>query len=97
MSLNVRGLNNSRKRKAVFGWLKRSRHDIIFLQETHSTLELEHMWKQDWSGPIIFSHGSGNSKGCCILIRDTLDFKTPAKEFGKKVPGKWLFGCGCRF
>ena len=75
ISLNVRGLNNLSKRKAVLRWLAKGKYDIILLQETHSTLELERVWHDDWSGPIFFSHGTSSSKGCCILIRDTLDFK----------------------
>ena len=76
LSLNVRGLNNFSKRKAVFRWLDKSKFDIIFLQETHTTARLESIWRREWSGPVFFSHGSGNSRGCCILIRDTLDFNT---------------------
>lgn len=76
LSLNVRGLNNFSKRKAVFRWLEKSKFDIILLQETHTTSQLESLWRREWSGPIFFSHGTGNSRGCCMLIRDTLDFKT---------------------
>lgn len=76
LSLNVRGLNNYAKQKSVFRGLEKSKNDIILLQETHTTLELENNFKNDWSGPIFFSHGTNNSKGCCILVRPTLDFKT---------------------
>ena len=34
LTLNVRGLNSSRKRRQVFRWLHLQRSDIIFLQET---------------------------------------------------------------
>lgn len=74
LSLNVRGLNNLGKRKAVFRWLDKGNFDIILLQETHSTVETEILWKREWSGPIFFSHGTGNSRGCCMLVRNTLDF-----------------------
>jgi len=76
LSLNVRGLNNYEKRKAVFRWLDKGKFDIILLQETHSTVELESVWKRDWPGSIFFSHGTGNSRGCCILVRDTLEFNS---------------------
>ena len=38
ISLNVRGLS-SRKRRQVFRWLHQQESDIIFLQETYSSLD----------------------------------------------------------
>jgi len=75
LSLNVRGLSNPSKRKSVFNWLKRSRYDVIMLQESHSTVETESMWISDWPGPVFFAHGSRNGRGCCTLVREELDFK----------------------
>ena len=37
VSLNVRGLSNFRKRRAIFTWCRKQKADLIFLQETHST------------------------------------------------------------
>ncbi len=62
--------------ECYFRWLENAKYDIILLKETHTFTELEHIWKQDWSGPVFFSHGTNNSKGCCVLIRDNLDFKS---------------------
>ena len=39
LTLNVRGLNSSGKRRQVFRWLHLQRSDIIFLQETYSSTE----------------------------------------------------------
>ena len=49
-SLNVRGIRFSTKRKALFTWLNERKYDIIFVQETYSTVE---MWN-------IFGKGNGN-------------------------------------
>ena len=38
MSLNVREIRTFEKRKAVFSWLVNSDADVIFLQETYSTV-----------------------------------------------------------
>ena len=38
LSLNARGLSNFRKRRTIFTWCRKRNSDIIFLQETHSTL-----------------------------------------------------------
>ena len=75
VSLNVRGLCNASKRQAVFKWLDNRKYDVIFLQETHTTIGSETVWNRDWKGSVFYSHGSSNSRGCCILIRKGLDFK----------------------
>ena len=41
LSLNVRGLGNFRKRRAIFTWCRKQNADLIFLQETHSTKSCE--------------------------------------------------------
>ena len=35
LSLNVRGLGNFRKRRAIFAWCRKENADLIYLQETH--------------------------------------------------------------
>ena len=76
VSLNVKGLNNLKKRKAVFRWITRHKFDLAFLQETHSNKEIEHQWKNEWAGQVYMSHGSRDSKGCMIMIRQGLDCET---------------------
>ena len=69
-SLNTRGLADKRKRTVVFSWLKDQAATIFFLQETHTTPDVEKMWMEEWGSPnIFFSHGTSNSKGTCILFR----------------------------
>ena len=75
LSLNVRGLRNFDKHKAVFRWLKLKKADIIFLQETHTTAAEESKWWNLWDGPSFFSYGSSNSRGCSILIPTKLILK----------------------
>lgn len=73
VSLNVRGLRNFRKRRAIFTWCRKQKADLIFLQETHSTKENEYKWKKEWGSEIIFSHGSSNARGVAVLIKRGLD------------------------
>ncbi len=73
-SFNVRGLANTVKRKMVFNFLKqKSKRAIFLLQETHSCLETEKDWLDDWGGDIYFSHGSSNSAGVATLVSPGLD------------------------
>ena len=70
VSLNVRGVNNFHKRRTIFTWCRKRKADIIFLQETHLRKELEKQWMNEWGGKIFFSHGSPNSCGVAVLIRN---------------------------
>ena len=70
ISLNVRGLSNFKKRKSILSWCRKQKVDIIFLQETHSTVQNEKQWKAEWGGPIELAHGSSNARGVGILISE---------------------------
>ena len=67
-SFNARGLGDSFKRRAIFDWLRQNHQGIIFLQETHSTKDTENIWKTQWGGQILFSHGKSNSSGVAVLF-----------------------------
>ena len=69
LSLNVRGLRNHVKRRALFLYLKNQKADFYCLQETFSLEEDEVIWASEWGGKILFSHGTKHSKGTGILQR----------------------------
>ena len=78
LSLNVRGIRSPSKRKAIFLWLEKQKQDIIFLQETYSTPEVESTWKTQWKGKKFFAHGTNHSCGVMILVREDLEFELKA-------------------
>ena len=73
ISLNVRGLNGSRKRRQVFRWLHQQKWDIILLQATYSSLDTIGRWESEWGGKIVSSHGLSHSRGVMILFKPRLD------------------------
>ena len=76
ISVNVRGIRDRIKRKNIFEWTVKSKGgDVIFLQETYSTQDIEHVWKQDWGGQMFFSHGSSHSKGVLVLLSPEVKIK----------------------
>ena len=75
LSVNIRGLNDRKKRRNLFRWVKKNKYDICFIQETYSSNEIENIWKNEWGGQIVFSHGSSHSRGVLILIKPGLDAK----------------------
>ena len=89
LSLNVRGIKNFKKRRTVFNWARHKNPDIILLQETHSELSDETHWKREWGGNAIFSHGSNNSCGVCILFRNGLDIEI--KQVITDRLGRYIF------
>ena len=73
LSLNVRGISNFKKRKTIFTWCRKQKADFIFLQETHSKIDSEKCWRNEWGGEIIRAHGSSNSRGVAILVKKDVD------------------------
>ena len=66
-SLNVRGLVDSKK---VFHYFNLKEYQIILLQETHSTAEIESYWKAEWGHNLFYSNGTSNSRGTAVLIKN---------------------------
>ena len=47
-TFNCRGIQDHVKRRKIFHYLRVIDCDIIFLQETHSSVNDEKMWKSQW-------------------------------------------------
>jgi len=52
-SLNLRGLRNVNKRRAIFSYLKSQTAAIFYLRETYSSIENEKVWAAEWGGKIF--------------------------------------------
>ena len=76
LSLNVKGLRNNIKRNKIYHWIKENNgsNSIIFLQESHSDRKSEKLWKSQWNGEILFSHGTTHSCGVMTLIGSNVEF-----------------------
>ena len=73
VSPNVKGISNFQKRRTMFTWCRKLKADIMFLQETHSTVKTETQWKNEWNAEIITSYGGSNARGVAILIKAGFD------------------------
>ena len=69
-TFNCRGIQDFVKMRKVFHHLRSITNDIIFLQETHSSVNDEKFWKQQWGEHAWFCSHSSNSRGVAILIRN---------------------------
>ena len=54
LSLNVQEIRSPSKRKAFFILLNKLNYDIIFPQETYSTIEVEKISRTQWKGKLFF-------------------------------------------
>ena len=67
MSVNARGIANDKKRRAIFDF-HRTNSDILIIQETHSSANIEQCWQAEWGGRVIFSHGTTAARGIAIFL-----------------------------
>ena len=72
ITLNVRRIRNSVKRRSIFSYLKNQNCHFYLLQQTFSEPKDERVWKNEWGGDVFFSHGSNHSRGVCILVNPSI-------------------------
>ena len=86
LSNNVRGMHSSKKPLREFQYFKSKLkpNGFLFLQETHSTIDCEKKWKDEFGGDLHFSHGSSNSCGVLIAFYGNQDITVKKKLSGKK-------------
>ena len=74
LSNNVKGLQSTKKRLKLFNFVKnKTGPKGDFLQETHSSVETEKKWTDDFKDKIYYSHGKTNSCGVLIAIYGNLN------------------------
>ena len=58
-------MQSSRKHVKIFEYFRNkvAPKGILLLQETHSSVEMEKQWSDDFQGQLYFSHGKTNSCG----------------------------------
>ena len=83
VTLNVRGMNRSIKRRSIFRWLHNQNAHFHFLQETYSDKNSKAIWEAEWGGKIFCSHGTKHSKGVMILLNPKSDIEVESFEEDK--------------
>ena len=54
------------------------------MQEKHSIKKHENLWKYQWHGDMIFSHGTSGSRCVCVAFRCNLEYKVLSPESSDK-------------
>ena len=68
----MRGVQKPEKRRAIFDFY-RVNSDMLILQETHSSPECEDIWKAEWGGEVLFSHGTSAARGIAIFLKKGME------------------------
>jgi len=75
MTLNCQGLGDPEKRRDVLNYLRKKKHNIYCLQDTHFTDKLEPYIKAQWGYTCIFNSYTSNSRGVAIMLNNNFDLK----------------------
>ena len=82
VTINVKGLQNAKKRNDIFETFKRLDFDIIALQETHCDLKSVDQWTNEWDHGSFWSTGSKEKRGVAFLFGKNLDIQVLQKAVG---------------
>lgn len=74
-SINTNGLQQSEKRQRLIEWSKQQQCNILLMQETHFSQNIENKLIQDFKGSLYQSNGTSNSRGVAIWIKKNVEFK----------------------
>ena len=73
-SVNGQGLCSPYRRKLAFSFFNRNKFDIVFIQETHFTSEMEIQVQSEWEGDVFFTHGTNSARSVEILFSSRLEY-----------------------
>ena len=84
--MNARGLRDTLKRNQILSYFKSKFLDIVLVQETHGTPDVEKQWCAEWGGKICFSHHNSASRGVMILCSRAIIVRKSMSDNN----GRWI-------
>nr|P14381.1 RecName: Full=Transposon TX1 uncharacterized 149 kDa protein; AltName: Full=ORF 2 [Xenopus laevis]AAA49976.1 ORF2 [Xenopus laevis] len=87
-TLNTNGCRNPFRMFQVLSFLRQGGYSVSFLQETHTTPELEASWNLEWKGRVFFNHLTWTSCGVVTLFSDS--FQPEVLSATSVIPGRLL-------
>ena len=73
--MNCRGLGEELKRRDVLNYLRNHKYDIICLQDTHFSKQIEKQIEHEWGFNTFFNSFDSRSRGVAILFKNSFEFK----------------------
>lgn len=80
ISINCQGLHDYKKRKDVFQFYRQQKCNILCLQDTHFTEDMENDITNEWGYTAYFNSFSSQSRGVAILFNNNFDFIVHRKK-----------------
>ena len=74
-SFNCNGINDFKKRKDIFEYLRNKDANIFFLQETHLPLKQENFIRSNWGYSVWLAGSETNRNGVAILFNNNFEHK----------------------
>lgn len=74
-SFNCNGINDFKKRKDVFEFLRKQNNNIYFLQETHLPQKQENFIRSNWGYSVWLAGSDTNRNGVAILFSNKFEYK----------------------
>ena len=74
-SINTNGLQQSEKRQRLIDRSKQQQCNIILMQKTHFSQNIENKLIPDFKGSLYQGNGTSNSRGVAIWIKKNVEFK----------------------
>ena len=75
VSVNCQGLGDFEKRKDIFLNYRKTKLNILCLQDTHFTPQKELDIRNQWGFDAYFSSYTSNARGVAILFNNNFEFK----------------------
>lgn len=75
ISANCQGLHNFKKRKDVLQYYKQLECNILCLQDTHFTIDMETDIRNEWGYDVYFDSFTSQSRGIAIFINNNFEYK----------------------
>ena len=68
-----------------YRWFRHQKAQVVFLQETYWSRDIENIVRSEWRGPcFFFSHGSNHACGVAILFQQNLAIEQVKVKHGKE-------------
>ena len=80
-------MSNREKRRAVFDYY-RFYADFLICLETHSEKDIEAIWRNEWGGEVLYSHGTSGARGVAVFY--TKKYKNKVKNILTSDDGRFI-------
>ena len=75
ISANCQGLHDFKKRKDVLQYYRQLQCNLLCLQDTHFTIDMEENIRNEWGYEVFFNSFTSQSRGIAIFMNNNFEYK----------------------